>query len=67
MAEEVGVIVTVELLVLVEHTCVFSGPINLALSTSRVPPRELIKITIVCAFEVAVKVPERVFQPAPGV
>jgi hypothetical protein len=67
MAEEVGATVTVELIELVEHTCVVSGPINLALSTSRVPPRELIKITIVCDLEVAFIVAERVFQPALGV
>lgn len=67
MAEEVGATVVVEPIVLVEQTCVVSGPINLALSTSRVPPRELIMITIVCDFEVALNVAERVFQPAPGV
>lgn len=67
MAEEVGATVGVELIVLVVHTCVVSGLRNLALSTSRVPPRELIKITIVCGFEVALNVAERVFQPAPGV
>jgi hypothetical protein len=67
MAEKVGATVGVELIVLVVHTWVVSGPINLALSTSRVPPRELINITIVCDLEVALNVAERVFQPAPGV
>lgn len=65
-AEEVEVTVAVELMVLVEHT--FSGPINLALSNSRIPPSccENIKMTIVCEVEVASHVPEMVFQPAPG-
>lgn len=62
LAEEVGVTSTVELMVLVEHTCVFSGPINLALSISRVPPSDQIRIATRCEVSVALKLPEMVFQ-----